>query len=231
MIDNTNKKFIRVSLACIFLLVMMISFGAVNVKETFSAEGVMCYACSNSSAGSYLWGDYSNDSACEKMTVYTTKESCLANNCSGTETLDENGNCVDSSGKVTVLFKSGSLKLSTSTCILANGSCRIALPNYQNAAGWSEDASCSSVIPMSDEYITLKIAKTYTYYACRELSGDSSTSGNSSSSKKPNENSDNGNSTNSNPQTGSSMMLVIFGGGFLMMMYAIYVYKNGMKSN
>jgi len=102
--EKTNKKFITVSLMCVFLLVMMISFGSVNVKETFSASEVACYACNDTSLAGYVWGDYSRNSSCDKMVAYGTKENCLINNCSGNEKLDTDGNCIDDSGLVTVLF-------------------------------------------------------------------------------------------------------------------------------
>lgn len=227
MLKKPNQKFITISLMCVFVLVTMISFGAVNIKGTYSATTDACYACTNSEKGNYLWGDYSQESSCEIMTVYTTKDTCLVNNCSGTETLDANGNCVDNSGKVTVLFKSGSLTLHKSNCTLENGSCRVALPSHQSTAGWSENPDCSTAISIEQEYITLTLAKTYTYYSCKEVP-----EGTGSSSNKPSSSSNNNtnNNTNSNnPETGSTLMLVILGGGFLMILYTIYVYQTSMK--
>lgn len=214
---------------CIFLLVMMISFGAVNVQGTFSATEVACYTCSDSTTGKYVWGDFSSNTSCNKMNSYTTKKECLANNCSNTETLDDDGVCVSNDGLVTVLFKSGSLTVYRSTCTLSNGSCRIALRQYQNAIGWSEEPDCSDVVENSDEFITFTKAKTYTYYSCNEKSSNGT---NKSSSKKSSSKSTVSSTTSdNNPETGSAWIVAIFLGGFLMILYTGYVYGKGMKND
>lgn len=228
---KTNDKFIIISLMCVFLLVMMISFGGVTVRETFSASEVACYTCSDLSLDKYVWGDYSSNSSCTKMNSYTTKNSCLNNNCANSEMLDDDGNCVNNEGLVTVLFKSGSLTVYRSTCTLLNGSCRVALRQYQNNIGWSQEADCSNVTLNSDEYITFSKAKTFTYYSCNENKNNSS----SSSSKKPssnnNSNINNGETNNDNPETGSTWIIVVFLGMFLLFGYMGYVYNNTEKQN
>lgn len=227
---KTNNKFIVISLMCVFLLVMMISFGATTVKGTFSASEVSCYTCSNLSTNKYVWGDYSSNTSCTKMSSYTSKNSCLNNNCANDEILDDDGNCVNDLGLVTVLFKSGSLLVYRDTCTLTNGSCRVALKQYQNNIGWSEAADCSNVIENSNEYITFSKAKTYTYYSCNE--NNSNVSNGSSSSKKSSSsyNSNiNNNTNNDNPETGSAWIILVFLGGFLMMLYMGYIYKNAEK--
>lgn len=228
---KTNDKFLTISLMCIFLLVMMISFGATTVKGTFSASEVSCYTCSDSSIGSYVWGDYSDNNSCTKMSSYTTKNSCLNNNCSNSEVLDDDGNCVNNEGLVTVLFKSGSLTVYRSTCTLVNGSCRIALRQYQNNVGWSQEADCSNVVENSEEYITFSKAKTFTYYSCNQNKNGNSSSSNKkpSSSKDTNAIINNDNNNNGNPQTGSTWIIVVFLGTFLMFGYIGYVYNSSSK--
>ncbi len=235
--NKENDKFIMVSLGCIFLLVMMISFGAVNVKGTYSAMEEACYTCNNEQSGKYLWGDYSSDNSCNKMSSYTTKETCLTNNCASGEKLDSNGNCINNSGLATILYKSGSLTIFRTTCELENGSCKVTIPKYKDAIGWSLNPNCTNVVKTEEIYLTITSATTHTYYLCNEDKGSTNDS-NSSSSQQPNDSviDNNNNNTNTsdtptsdNPETGSAFMIIVFLGIILMGSYTIYVYKNGIK--
>jgi len=239
MLKKADKNFTIISLMCVFLLVMMISFSSVNIKGTFSANEVSCYACSDS--GKYFWGDYSSDSSCDKMNAFNTKENCLFNNCAAGENLDDNGNCVSEDGVVTVVFKVGSLTVHRNTCTLSNGSCRISLPDYQGNLGWSEQPNCTSVVENSKLYLTFTKAKTYTYYSCNKLNeaeGENSntdTPSSPSSSQQSNPSSSNTDKVekpveDDNPETGSASIILFFLGAFLMFLYAGYVYRNNLNN-